>query len=134
MTQLQVELVSADRLVWSGEASMVIARTVDGDLGVLPNHSPVLALLGGGEITVRTEGEDVRAAVHGGFLSVADNRVSILAEAAELADEIDVARARRALDEARAAADNTAEDIGGLRAAETLRAETRLRVAGQPGL
>jgi F-type H+-transporting ATPase subunit epsilon len=109
---------------------MVIARTVDGDIGVLPNHSPVLALMGGGAVTVRTSEGDVQAAVHGGFLSVADNRVSILAEAAELADEIDVVRARKALDAASAGLDNHAEDIGELRAAEALRAQTRLTVAG----
>jgi F-type H+-transporting ATPase subunit epsilon len=130
MSELQVELVAADRLVWSGAASMVIARTVDGDIGVLPNHSPVLALMGGGAVTVRTSEGDVQAAVHGGFLSVADNRVSILAEAAELADEIDVVRARKALDAASAGLDNHAEDIGELRAAEALRAQTRLTVAG----
>ena len=130
MSELQVELVSAERLLWSGTASMVIARTVDGDIGVLPGHSPVLALMSGGEVTVRTADGDVRAAVHGGFLSVADDRVSVLAETAELADEIDVARAKRALDAAAAGADNRAEDIGELRAAETLRAETRIRVAG----
>jgi F-type H+-transporting ATPase subunit epsilon len=130
MSELQVELVSAERLLWSGTASMVIARTVDGDIGVLPGHSPVLALLSGGEVTVRTNDGDVRAAVHGGFLSVADDRVSVLAEVAELADEIDLARAKKALDAAGAGADNRAEDIGELRAAETLRAETRIRVAG----
>lgn len=129
MSELQVELVSAERLLWSGAASMVIARTVDGDIGVLPGHSPVLALMSGGEVTVRTSDGDVRAAVHGGFLSVADDRVSVLAETAELADEIDTARAKRALDAAIADADNQAEDIGRLRAAEALRAETRLRVA-----
>jgi F-type H+-transporting ATPase subunit epsilon len=130
MSELQVELVSAERLLWSGTGSMVIARTVDGDIGVLPGHSPVLALLSGGEVTVRTNDGDVRAAVHGGFLSVADDRVSVLAEVAELADEIDLARAKKALDAAVAGADNRAEDIGELRAAETLRAETRIRVAG----
>lgn len=130
MSELQVELVSAERLLWSGTGSMVIARTVDGDIGVLPGHSPVLALLAGGEVTVRTADGDVRAAVHAGFLSVADDRVSVLAETAELADEIDVARAQRALDAASAGADNKAEDLGELRAAEALRAETRIRVAG----
>lgn len=130
MSELQVELVSADRLVWSGTASMVSARTVDGDIGVLPGHSPVLALLGTGEVIVHTAEEQLRAAVHGGFLSVADDRVSVLAESAELADEIDLDRARRALDAASAQADNSAEELGEIRAAEALRAETRIRVAG----
>jgi F-type H+-transporting ATPase subunit epsilon len=130
MADLQVELVAADRLVWSGEASMVVARTVDGDIGVLPNHSPVLAMMGGGVVTIHAPEGDVFAAVHGGFLSVADNRVSILAETAELSDEIDVDRARRALEAAGADADNHASDVGELRAAEALRAQTRLRVAG----
>ncbi|HAM24882.1 MAG TPA: F0F1 ATP synthase subunit epsilon [Actinobacteria bacterium] len=116
---LQVELVAADRMVWSGNASLVLARTLDGDIGVLPGHQPVLAILAGSTVTVRTPDGTVSAAVHGGFFSVADNRVSILAESAELAEEIDVERAQRAAERARTAG---AED-------DLMRAETRIRVA-----
>ena len=97
--QLQVELVAADRLVWSGEATMVIARTAEGDIGILRNHAPVLSVLVDGVVEIQTEdGETVVAAVDGGFLSVANNRVSILSEHAVLADEIDVEEARADLE------------------------------------
>ena len=80
---LQVELVAADRLVWSGQATMVIARTTEGDVGILPNHAPLLSSIIEGVVDVQTvEGETWVAAVDAGFLSVADNRVSILSERA----------------------------------------------------
>ena len=80
--QLTVELVAADRTVWTGEATMVLARTTDGDVGVLPHHAPLLGTLVNGAVLIRQQsGDPVVAVVHGGFLSVADNRVGILAEA-----------------------------------------------------
>ena len=83
---LQVELVAADRVVWSGRASMVLARTTEGDVGILRDHSPVLSVLVPGVIEIDPEeGDRVVAAVDGGFLSVAANRVSILAERTTLA-------------------------------------------------
>ncbi len=82
---LQVELVSADQKVWSGEASMVVARTVDGDLGVLPGHTPVLAVLAPSDITIRpNEGGELIAHCDGGFLSVEHDRVMIVSDSATL--------------------------------------------------
>jgi F-type H+-transporting ATPase subunit epsilon len=103
---LQLELVSADRVVWSGEATMVLARTTDGEIGVLANHTPVLSVLlpSAVEITV-PDGERQYAVIDGGFLSVANNRISVLAEHAQLAKEVDLEAARRDLDEARAKAE-----------------------------
>jgi F-type H+-transporting ATPase subunit epsilon len=99
---------------------MIVARTTEGEIGILPGHEPVLGLLVTGQVTIRTtDGDTVLAAVHGGFLSVSDDTVSILAEVAELADEIDVARAKEALQRAQ----------GGDADEERRRAETRLRVA-----
>lgn len=84
---LQVELVSADRRVWSGEASIVVARTVDGDMGILPGHAPVLAVLAGGEIKIEpTSGGTVTATADGGFLSVEHDRVTLVADQAAIAD------------------------------------------------
>lgn len=98
---LRVELVAADRLVWSGEAKMVVARTTEGDLGILPNHAPLLSLMVDGVVDVQTtDGETWIAAVDAGFLSVANNRVSVLAEHAEMAHEIDLEKARRDLESA----------------------------------
>lgn len=123
---LAVQLVAADRSVWSGEATIVIARTVDGDLGVLPGHEPMLAELASGVVLARTtDGEVVAAAVHGGFISVENDTVSLLAEVAELAHEIDVERARAALE--RAANAGTADEESLVEAQK--RAETRLRAA-----
>ena len=113
MAELDVELVAADRKVWSGKASLVVARTTSGDIGIMPNHQPLLGVLETGPVTIRTTGEGgngtVVAAVHGGFLSYTDGKLSLLAEIAELADEIDVERAERALEKAKADTDAAAE-------------------------
>jgi len=85
--QLTVHVVSADREVFSGEASMVVARTVDGEIGILPGHEPMLAILAGGDVRVTgTDGQKVSARADGGFLSVENNNVSIVASYAELID------------------------------------------------
>ena len=99
-SSMQVELVAADRLVWSGEATMVIARTTEGELGVLARHTPLLSVLVPGVLRISTGNEDRLAAVDGGFISVAGNRISLLAEHAELADDIDVSQARSDLEQA----------------------------------
>ncbi len=123
---LQVRLVAADREVWSGDARLLTARTMDGDIGVLPGHTPLLGVLVNGAVKIRQEhGVVIDAAVHGGVLSVSDDEVLVLAETAELATEIDVDRARRSLEEARRAVEGDEDALG---AAE--RAQTRLRVAG----
>ncbi len=102
MAELHVELVSVEREVWSGEATEVIARTTEGELGILPGHASLLGQLAdGGTVRIlRPEGEVV-AAVSGGFLSVTEGGVTVLAEVAELADDIDASRARAAAERAR---------------------------------
>src|SRR5215210_3928474 len=107
---MQVELVAADRLVWSGEATMVIARTTEGDVGVLPNHAPLLSLMVDGIVDVTTaDGESWVAAVDAGFLSVAANRISILSEHAEMSHDIDLEKARQDLERAKSAGENQDE-------------------------
>lgn len=127
MATLQVELVAVERMIWSGEATMVIARTTEGELGVLPGHAPLLGeLAAGGVVTIRTEsGEDLTVAAHGGFLSVSEQGVSILAETAEISTEIDVERAREALRRAESSGDDP-EAVDAAR-----RAQSRLRAAGE---
>ena len=93
---MQVEVVAADRVVWSGRASNIIAKTVEGDIGILPGHSPVLAILvprWGGDLLDDNNREIV--AVDGGFISVAQGRVSILSEYARMADEISLTEAEK---------------------------------------
>ena len=83
MASLQVELVAADRMVWTGEASQVSARSLDGDLGILPGHRPLLCVLGEGEVRVHHDGVWQSATIHGGFLSVEHDRVTIVAESVD---------------------------------------------------
>jgi len=123
---MQVELVSVERPLWSGKATAVYARSTEGEIGVLPGHSPLLGELAAGWV-VRIQQEDgveQRIAVHGGFLSVREDGVSVLAEMAENAEEIDVARARDALARAGSGADD--ESV-----AARNRALARLRAAGE---
>ncbi len=125
MAELSVSLVAMDRPLWEGKARMVVATTPEGEIGILPGHEPVLALLTDGAVRIEPiEGPKVGAVVHGGFFSVANNKVAILAETAELATEIDVERAQRALD--RILSDGTVDRRE--KAAE-LRARTRLKTA-----
>ena len=83
MSTLQVELVAADRKVWEGEAEMVQARTIDGELGILPGHTPLLGVLVEGEVRIKTGGSTAVASVDGGFLSVDRDKVIIVAEAVD---------------------------------------------------
>ena len=105
---LRVELVAPDGEIWSGRARMVIAKTLDGDLGVLTGHSPVLGILAEGSLVRIVDpeageeavGEDVLAAVSSGFLAVADDRVSILSRDAQLASAVDTGAVQAELDAA----------------------------------
>ena len=123
---MHVELVSVERRIWSGEATAVYARTPDGELGVLPGHTPLLGALEPGWV-VRIERQDepeLRVAVHGGFLSVRNDGVSVLAEMAEQASDIDAARAREALQ-------RSESDTGPEGVTARNRALARLRAAGE---
>ncbi|MCX6406731.1 MAG: F0F1 ATP synthase subunit epsilon [Propionibacteriales bacterium] len=116
-TSLQVELVAADRVVWSGQADEVVARTVEGDLGVLVGHAPLLSVLVPGVVKIKAGAETVVAVVEDGFLSVADDRVSILSEDTSLVSELDRDQVQAELEHARSADDTDA----------VLRAEAKLR-------
>jgi F-type H+-transporting ATPase subunit epsilon len=122
---LQVEMVAADRVVWSGEATMVSARTADGDIGILSDHAPILSIMLPYPVEITdVSGEKILAAVDRGFLSVTRNRVSILAEYIDLASDIDQGQAQRDLEEAQQAGDVDDEE----RKRAIQRAEARLRV------
>ena len=124
MAEMTVELVAVERRIWSGSANFVLARTTVGEIGVLPGHESTLAQLEDTAV-VRVDGTDgtsTTLAVHGGFLSITPDNVTVLAEYAELADEIDVSRARNALQQA------DASDPSG--AAAAARANVRLKAAG----
>jgi len=132
---LHVELLMPDRSLWSGEAGMVIAKTMDGDIGVLAGHSPMFGILSPGSLVrIQPEASDdaaggeVRAAVRDGFLSVTAGRVSILASGGVLSGDVDVPAAQADLDAALA-------EAGSAAAAEELvefkYARARLRAAGE---
>jgi F-type H+-transporting ATPase subunit epsilon len=98
---MQVEVVSADRVVWSGASSNIIAKTVEGEIGILPGHQPVLGVLVPSAVVIMDEGGGREVvAVDGGFISVSQGRVSILSEYARMADEVTVAQAEKELAEA----------------------------------
>ncbi len=125
---MQVDLVSPERILYSGEAEMVLARTSEGEIAFLTGHAPFIGALGIGRVIIRpaTGGDEV-AAVHGGFVEVSNDRVTILSDVAELASQIDLRRAQHALDEAerRTMELDDAEAI-----ARLARARLRVQVAG----
>ncbi|GAB4099728.1 F0F1 ATP synthase subunit epsilon [Sinomonas halotolerans] len=87
MAELEVEIVAADHFVWSGAAKMVKARTADGEVGILPGHSPMLAILHAGEIAIEpVSGSRITGSVDGGFFSVDSDRVVIVADNAKIGE------------------------------------------------
>ena len=124
---LQVDVVSPERILFSGEAEMVICRAAGGDIAFLTGHAPFLGALGIGVVRIKlVDGTEERVAVHGGFVEVKDNRVILLSDVAELASQIDVERARQAeaaaQERLRGEADTEAE-------AALRRAQVRLELA-----
>ncbi len=128
--KLSIEIVSPERELWAGEGDMVIAKTTDGEIGIQPGHVPVLGALSPGAVVrvlgARETGE-VRAAAHRGFISVAEDRISILAETAELSEDIDTERAKLALRESESSSAGETEDVH----ERAERARSRLRAAGE---
>lgn len=96
MAEIDVDIVAVDRKVWSGKATFIFTRTTVGEIGILPRHIPLVAELVEDAMVrvVRVDDDDLRLAVHGGFLSVTEEGVSILAESVDFAAEIDEATAR----------------------------------------
>jgi F-type H+-transporting ATPase subunit epsilon len=128
---MQVDVVSAERALYSGEATGVYARSLDGEIGILPGHQPALLALGEAPVRVKTaEGDEVVIAVHHGFLEFSENQLTVLADTAELAVDIDIERARAA--QRRAEQHLQDPDYAGDAQAELDRANLRLRIAGAP--
>ncbi len=129
-TSFALSIVTPERTVLNGDASSLQVMAVEGSLGVLPGHAPLLAQLGAGECVVRlVSGENHTLAVAGGFLDVSASRVTVLADTAEFSDEIDAGRAEAALARAR----DLVGSVSGSEREEALaavrRAQARLRVA-----
>ena len=96
MSSIKLEIVTAERVVFSGEVDEIIAPGVEGQLGILPHHSPLMTMLQAGELVAKKSGQDEIMAIAGGFLEVRPDRVIVLADAAERAEEIDIKRAETA--------------------------------------
>ena len=127
-TEMHVEIVSPERVLYSGEATMVLTRTLDGDIAFQANHAPFLGALAECHTKIYLPDGGVQdVAVHGGFVEVGHNKVSILSDVAELAQDIDVERARQARVRAEEAAghEHDAEIEAALR-----RAHARLNATG----
>ena len=96
MTGLKLDIVTAERMVYSDDVDMIIAPGIGGQLGILPHHAPLMTTLRVGELRVKKGGEEITLAISGGFLEVRPDKVIVLADAAERAEEIDVTRAEEA--------------------------------------
>ena len=129
MSSIKLDIVTAERLVYSEEVEAVIAPGVEGQLGVLPHHTPLMTMLKPGELLVRKDGEEFSLVITGGFLEVRPNRVIVLADAAERVEEIDLARAEEARRRAQERLKERIPEVDAARAqAALLRALARLEV------
>ena len=127
---IRLEIVTAERQVYSEDVDVIVAPGIDGELGILPRHAPLLTVLKPGEIMVRKEGEESTIAVSGGFLEVLGEKVTILADTAERAEEIDLERAEEALERAQERVSESVSDMDLERALASMRrSQARLKVA-----
>ena len=130
MVTMRLEIITAEGRVYSDDVEILVAPGIDGALGILPHHAPLMTALQPGEIMVRKEGEETYLAVSGGFLEVMGNQVTVLADACERSEEINEERAAAAMKLAQERLDSRSTDLDLQRAvASVRRAETRLRVA-----
>ena len=138
---MTLEIITAERQVYSDEVDMVIVPGFDGQLGILPRHAPLMTMLKPGELMVRKNGaEDMYVAVSGGFMEVLGNRVSVLADTCERSDEIDEERAEQAIRRAQERLANHGSELELERAMDSLRrAQVRVNLvrrrrtrSGQP--
>jgi F-type H+-transporting ATPase subunit epsilon len=125
---LEVQLVSPERILYTGEATMVVCRTVGGgDIAFLSGHTNFIGALAIHPVRILNDGNEMTAAVHGGFVEVSNDRVTILSDVAELPEQVDVERARQARENAEARLREAPDD---LEAADAItRAELRIRLA-----
>ena len=130
MAPMRLEIITAEREVYSDDVDILVAPGIEGELGILPHHAPLMTALQPGELHLRKDSEDVYMAVSGGFMEVMANKVTILADAAERSDEIDEARVQEAMKRAEERIQNRESDQDLERAVAALRrSQARLRVA-----
>ncbi len=140
MSSIRLDIVTAERMVYSDEVDIVVAPGVEGQLGILPHHAPLMTTLQSGELRARKGGKEFSLAISGGFLEVRPDRIIVLADAAERAEEIDIARAEEAKRRAEEQLSRSIPDVDTARAEAALaRSLIRLKVAerrrkGRPGV
>lgn len=131
MSTLRLEIVTPERIVYEKDVNMVVARGVDGDLGIMPHHIPLVTPLKIAPVKAKIGNNDEYIAVHGGFMEVRKDKVVILAESAELGSDIDVHRAQQAKERAQDRLNHKQTEVDYKRAESALqRALTRIRVGG----
>ncbi len=130
MPKLSFEIVTAERVVYSDEVDVVVAPGIEGQLGILAQHAPLMTMLQPGELMIRKDGEEQSIFVSGGFLEVQGNKVTVLADTAERAEEIDTERAEEARKRAEQRMALPPQEVDHARAqAALLRSLVRLKVA-----
>jgi F-type H+-transporting ATPase subunit epsilon len=130
MARFRLDIITAEKVVYSDDVDLVVAPGVEGALGIAPNHAALLTTLDPGLMLIRKGNQETELAVSGGFLEVVDNKVTILADAAERAEEIDLARAEQARRAAEERLRNRSSEIDVSRAEAALRRSMlRIRVA-----
>jgi len=130
MATLKLDIVTAERLIFSDDVDMVVAPGVEGQLGILPHHAPLMTMLQPGELLIRKDKEEIYLAVSGGFLEVRPDKVTILADACEHAEDIDATRAEIAKRRAEELLKTRGPDVDIAQTEATLRrALMRLKVA-----
>lgn len=140
MSSIMLDIVTAERVVYSEEVEIVVAPGIEGELGILPQHAPLMTTLKEGELMVRKDGEELYMAISGGFLEVQPDRIIVLADAAERSEEIDMARAEEAKRRAEELISHPTTDVDLARAEAALRrslirlkvVERRRRRGGPP--
>jgi F-type H+-transporting ATPase subunit epsilon len=129
---IKLDIVTAERVIFSGEVDIIQAPGLEGELGILPHHAPLMTILAPGELIARTSGEEYCLVISGGFLEVRPERVIILADSAERAEEIDIARAEEAKERARKQLDHPVSPGDATQAEAALRrALARINVANR---
>ncbi|MGA2366992.1 MAG: F0F1 ATP synthase subunit epsilon [Dehalococcoidia bacterium] len=129
MPTIKLEVVTAERQVFSEDVTTIIAEGVDGQMTILPKHAPLITMLAPGELVIRKDGEEMYMSISGGFLEVRPDKVIVLADACERSDEIDIERAKEAKKRAEERLKNLTDEIDQSRAEAALRRSmARLRV------
>ena len=134
MATMRLEIVTAERMVYSEDVDILVAPGIEGELAILPNHAPLLTVLKPGEIRVVRGDEESYMAVSGGFMEVMANKVTLLADTAERAEEINLQRTEEALERANERVASAVSDVDLERAMASLRrSQLRMRVARRRG-